>query len=485
MAMVGNKPHVVCVPFPMQGHIIPMLKFAKLLHYKGFHVTFVNTEFNHNRILDSRGSNSLDGFLDFRFATIPLQHPPSDSHTSLAMNLLALRETCRKHFLTLFRDLVTNLNDTASSSSPPVTCILSDAILSYSLTLSEELEIPNVLLWNMGASGFMSFKHSRDQIKQCIAFLKDPNNIQGASGMNLDSMMEWIPGMKGAQVRDLSKFIKTKNQINSMEDSSEGDLGRASKASAVIFHTFDALESEVLDSLSPIFQRVFTVGPLQLLLDQIPNDQHNSIECNLWNEEAECIKWLNSKEPNSVIYINFGSTTVITEEQLVELAWGLANSNHNFLWITRPDLIMGASAILPPEFLVETKERGFIASWCPQEEVLNHTSTAGFLTHCGWNSILESISSGTPMICWPFFGEHFVNCRKSCNEWGNGMELSNNFKRDDVEKLVKELINGENGKKMKSKAMEWKELAEEATTPKGSSSLNLNNLVNEVLLSRK
>ncbi|KAG8657443.1 7-deoxyloganetin glucosyltransferase-like [Manihot esculenta] len=482
MAQVG-KPHVVCVPFPLQGHIIPMLKLAKLLHYKGFHVTFVNTQFNHQRILESRGSDdALDGLPDFHFATIPLQHPPSNCHTSLALNFLALREICRKSFLPLFRDLVTKLNDT-SSSNPPVSCILSDAILNHSLELSQELNIPNVFLWNMGASGFLSFKHSRDQIKQCLAFLKDPSN-KAAANENLDSMMEWIPGMKGAQVRDLSKFIKTKDQVDSMAESSGGELERAAKASAVIFHTFDALESKVLNSLLPMFQGVYSIGPLQLLLDQIPNGHYDSIEGNLWNEEPECIKWLDSKEPNSVIYINFGSTTVMTVEQLVELAWGLANSNHNFLWITRPDLIMGDSAVLPPEFLLETKERGLIASWCPQEQVLNHPSTGGFITHCGWNSIVESISAGIPMICWPFFGEHFVNCRKSCNEWGIGVELSSNFQRDEVEKLVEELLSGEKGKKMKEKAMEWKKLSEEATSPNGSSSLNLNNLVNEVLLSK-
>ncbi|KAJ9183393.1 hypothetical protein P3X46_007255 [Hevea brasiliensis] len=484
MAQAG-KPHVVCVPFPLQGHITPMLKLAKLLHYKGFHVTFVNTQFNHKRILDSRGPNALNGLPDFHFATLPLQHPPSNSHTSLALNFLALREICGKNFLPLFRDLVAKLNDTASYSNPPVTCILSDAILSYSLELSQELDIPNVFLWNMGASGFMSFKHSRNQIKQCLTFLKDPSNEIAANNKNLDSMMEWIPGMKGAQVRDLSKFIKTKDQADSMADSSEGDLERASKASAVIFHTFDALEGEVLSSVSPMFQKVYSIGPLQLLMDQISDDRYDSIECNLWNEEPECIKWLDSKEPNSVIYINFGSTTVMSAEQLVELAWGLANSNHNFLWITRPDLIMGDTAVLPPEFLLETKGRGFIASWCPQEQVLNHQSTGGFITHCGWNSIVESICAGIPMICWPFFGEHFVNCRKSCNEWGIGVELSSNFQRDEVEKLVEELMSGQKGKNMKEKAMEWKKISEEAASPNGSSSFNLNNMVNEVFLLSK
>ncbi|KDP32319.1 hypothetical protein JCGZ_13244 [Jatropha curcas] len=478
-----RMPHVVCVPFPLQGHIFPMLKLAKLLHQKGFHVTFVNTEYNHQRIIDSRGSNALNGLSDFKFVTLPLPNPPSNSHTSLALTFLALREICRKSFPTLFRDLVMKLNDSSSSSNPPVTCLLSDAILSYTLELSDELQIPNVLLWNMGASGFLSFKHSRDQIKQFVACLKDPSN-EGAANKNLDSVMEWIPGMKGAQVRDLSKFFKSKQQFGSMEDSSEGDLTRASKASAVIFHSFDALESEVLNDISPMFQKVYSIGPLQLLLDQIGNNRYNSMDCNLWNEEPECIKWLDSKKPSSVIYINFGSTTVMSNEQVVELAWGLANSTHNFFWVTRPDLIMGDSAILPPEFLVETKERGFLASWCPQEEVLNHPSVAGFITRCGWNSTVESISAGVPVICWPFFGEHFVNCRKSCNEWGVGIELSNNFQRNEVENLVSELMVGEKGQKLKSKAMEWKKVAEEAASSNGSSSLSLKNLVNEVLLLR-
>ncbi|KAG8657438.1 7-deoxyloganetin glucosyltransferase-like [Manihot esculenta] len=478
MAAVG-KPHVVCVPYPLQGHIIPMLRLAKLLHYKGFHVTFVNTEFNHDRILESRGNSALDGLPDFNFATIPLQTPPSNSHTSLAVNCLALLETCRKNFLPLFRDLFTKLNDTSSSSSnPPISCILSDAFLSYSLELSQELHIPNVLVWNMGASAVLSFKHVHEQIKKCLAFLIDPSN-EAATNMDLDSVMEWIPGRKEAQLRDLSKFIKTKDQV----DSSGVHLERASKASAVIFHTFDALDSEVLNSLSPMFQGVYSIGPLQLLLSQISDDCYDSIECNLWNEDFECIKWLDSKEPNSVIYVNFGSTTVMTMEQLVELAWGLANTNHNFVWITRPDLIIGDSAVLPPEFLLAIEERGFIVSWCPQVHVLNHPSTGGFITHCGWNSIEESISAGIPMICWPFFGEHFVNCRKSCNEWGIGVELSSNFQRDEVEKLVEELLSGQKGKMMKEKAMEWKKLSEEATSPNGSSFLSLNNLVNEVLLS--
>ncbi|GLT71332.1 hypothetical protein SLA2020_433610 [Shorea laevis] len=121
-----------------------------------------------------------------------------------------------------------------------------------------------------------------------------------------------------------------------------------------------------------MFPRVYAVGPLQLLLNQSHNDPMKSIGYNLWIEETEYLCWLNSKAPNSVLYVNFGSVASMTPQQLVEFGWGLANSKHHFLWIIRPDLVFGESAMLPPEFGIETKERGLIASWCSQEEVLNH-----------------------------------------------------------------------------------------------------------------
>jgi hypothetical protein len=88
------------------------------------------------------------------------------------------------------------------------------------------------------------------------------------------------------------------------------------------------------------------------------------------------------------------------------------------------------------------------------------------------------------MLCWPFFGDQQTNCKYACNEWGIGMEIDNGAKRGEVEKIVRELMEGNKGNKMKKKAMEWKKLAEEATGPHGSSSINLDNLVNEVLLSK-
>ncbi|KAM7478986.1 hypothetical protein LguiA_027199 [Lonicera macranthoides] len=139
-----------------------------------------------------------------------------------------------------------------------------------------------------------------------------------------------------------------------------GELHKVLRASAIIFDTFDALERDVLDALSSMYLQIYAIDPPHLF--QIPQNISNSVRSNLWKEEPQCHEWLNSQHPYSVIYVNFGSITVLTPQQLVEFAWGLANSKKNFLWIIRPDLVWA---------------RSFITGWCPQEQVLNHPSVSG------------------------------------------------------------------------------------------------------------
>ncbi|XP_068323435.1 (R)-mandelonitrile beta-glucosyltransferase-like [Pyrus communis] len=229
------------------------------------------------------------------------------------------------------------------------------------------------------------------------------------------------------------------------------EIGRYHRASSFILNTFYAFEHEVLDALSTLLPPIYSVGPLHLQLNQIPAESElKSIGSNLWTEEPECLEWLDSKEPNSVVYVNFGSITVMTEEQLTEFAWGLANSNQTFLWVVRPDLVGGESAVVPSEFSEETKERSLVASWCLQQEALSHPAIGGF----------------------------------SCKEWGIGMEIEGDVKRDYIEGLVRKLMEGEEGKEKRKKALERKKLATEATTsPNGMSFVDLDRMASQVLQS--
>jgi hypothetical protein len=158
-----DKPHAVCIPYPMQSHIKAMLKFAKLLHCKGFYITFVNTEFNHQRFLKSRDPKSLDGLPNFQFKTIPDNLPPSDSNASQDNN--ALCESVMENFLAPFSDLLFKLN-TTTSNNLPVTCIISDVVMQFTHTVARELGIPIVMFVTISACsymGCMQFPHLREK----------------------------------------------------------------------------------------------------------------------------------------------------------------------------------------------------------------------------------------------------------------------------------------------------------------------------------
>ncbi|XP_074329289.1 7-deoxyloganetin glucosyltransferase-like [Apium graveolens] len=477
MIEANNKPHALCIPYPAQGHITPMFKLAKLLHHKGFHISFVNTEFNHNRLIRSWGPDALDGLPDFRFYSIPDGLPPSDPDAT--QDIPALCKYTPINCLAPFSSLISKLNDSAVSGVPPVTCIVSDGVMSFTLEAAEHFGLPEILLWTTSACGLLAYMQYHELVERGYTPLQDMSDV---SNGYLDTKIDWALGMKDMKLKDFPSFIRTTDPNDIMLNFLMTETSALPKARALILNTYDTLEQDVLDAISATQSRIYTVGPLHLLMNQIQDSTLLSISSSLWKEEVSCIDWLDKKEPNSVVYVNFGSITTMTAKQLTEFAWGLANSKKHFLWMVRPDIIAGDTAMVPSEFLVETRERGLLSSWCSQEQVLKHPAIGGFLTHNGWNSTIESIASGVPVICWPFFAEQQTNCKYSCVEWGIGMEINNNVKRDDVEELVRELMDGEKGKKLKKNALEWQRKAEAATCPSGSSSINLDKLVDEVLL---
>ncbi|KAJ8619122.1 hypothetical protein MRB53_015308 [Persea americana] len=432
------------------------------------------------RLLKSRGLDSLKGLHDFRFETIPDGLPSPDLDAT--QDIPALCDSTRKYCLVPFRNLVVKLN--GSVHHPRVSCIVSDGAMCFTLQVAEVLHIPEVLFWTTSACGFMGFLHYRELVDRGLVPLKDESYF--ANGY-LDTRVKWIKGTKDNRLRDLLSFIQTTDPNDIMLNFAEEEAQRSFKASAVILNAFHDLEHEVLTALTSMFPHIYSIGSLCLLLNQTSHDTRlKSIRSNLWKEETECLEWLDRKEPGSVVYVDFGSITVMTPQQLTEFAWGLANSNHPFLWVIRPDLVEGDSAMLPDGFVEMTQGRGLLASWCPQEEVLAHRSVGGFLTHCGWNSTLESNCAGVPVICRPFFAEQQTNCWFVCSQLGLGMEIDSNVKRDTVEGLVRELMNGDEGREMRKLATELKEKAENAGVEGvGSSFFNLEKVVDHVMMSEK
>ncbi|KAK8479645.1 hypothetical protein V6N13_021261 [Hibiscus sabdariffa] len=457
----AKTPHVVCIPYPSQGHVNPMMQLAKLIHSRGFHITFVNTEFNHRRLVRSKGAEAMKGLSDFRFESIPDGLPQSDRDAT--QDVPSLCDSTRKNCLAPLLELIAKLN---SSDVPPVSCIVSDGVMGFGSKAGRLLGIPEFQFWTTSACGFMDYLMYKELFERGIVPFKDENFVNDGT---LDTPLDWILGMSNMRLKDIPSFIRTTDSNDIMFDFMGSEAQHCLKSSAIILNTYDELEQEVLDVIVAKFPHIYTLGPLNLLGRHIPESHFSSLRSSLWKEDTNCIEWLNQREPESVVYVNYGSVTVMSDYHLKEFAWGLANSKHSFLWIVRPDVVMGESAALPEEFFEEIKDRAFITSWCPQDLVLSHRSVAAFLTHCGWNSTLESISRGVPVICWPFFAEQQTNCRYACTTWGIGMEVNPDVNRNDVEAVVKEMMEGENGKKMKEKALDWKEKAEVATDVGGSS----------------
>ncbi|KAH9619378.1 hypothetical protein KSS87_019890 [Heliosperma pusillum] len=458
-----RKLHALCVPFPAQGHITPMLQLAKILNSKGFHITFFHTEHNYRCLLKSKGPNSLDGTPTFRFATFPDGLPASD--TGLPRPLPTLVPSLERNCLQPFVNVVLKLNET-SSGWPHVSVIISDAIIPFAVDAALQLPKCDVVYFTPSSpSSFIASSQYHALLQRgTLPFIE----------------VEFVPpSMKGMQLKHLPSHIRTQDKNHPVFDYMRRLIVRCSMR-PIIFNTFEALDHQVISDLSTIMDGpIYTMGPLNALSSKL--SKTNDFGSTFWKEDLECLQWLDSQEPNSVVYASFGSTTVMTSFQLIEFAWGLANSKRPFLWVIRPDTIAGQSAILSVEFENEIRGRGLIVSWCPQEKVLSHSATAVFLTHCGWNSILETLSSGVPVICWPYKGDHQPIGWWCCYKWGIGLELSINVNRDQIEKRIIEVLETERGGELKTKAMEWKSLVDEAINSSGSSTLDVTKFINYVV----
>ncbi|KAK7850997.1 7-deoxyloganetin glucosyltransferase [Quercus suber] len=295
--------------------------------------------------LDSRGPNSLDGLPDFHLETIPDGLPPVDEDVS--QDMFALAASTTKACLVPLCNLISKLNDTSSSNVPPVTCIVADGAMSFTLDAADKFGIPCLLFWAPSACGLLSYMHFRHLVERGLIPLKDANYLTNGC---LETTIDWIPGMKNVSLKDLPTFVRTTNENDVMLNFKIRETKRAPRALAIILNTFDPFKQHLLDTLSSMLSCIYTIGPLVLLANQVKDNSLKSIGSNLWKEESGCVGWLNSKESNLVVSVNYGSITIMTPHKLIEFAWGLANSEKPFLWIIRPDLVGGNSAIIPPEF---------------------------------------------------------------------------------------------------------------------------------------
>ncbi|KAK2995878.1 hypothetical protein RJ640_029603 [Escallonia rubra] len=290
-----------------------------------------------------------------------------------------------------------------------------------------------------------------------------------------------LPSMPLMETKDLSSFIYDAGSYPSTLRLVLNQFSNWEKADWRLFNTFDKLEGEVVNWMASQWP-IKTIGPTipSMYLDKRLEDDKDYGLSLFKRGDEDCIKWLDTKKTGSVVYVSFGSLANLGEDQMEEIACGLKQSNRYFLWVVRAS----EESKLPTNFATEASEKGRVVNWCPQLKVLAHPATGWFMTHCGWNSTMEALSLGVPMLAVPQWTDQPTNAKYIVDVWQVGVRVNVDEKgmitRDEIEFWMREVMEGERGNELKRNAVRWKEFAKEAVGEGGCSDKHIDEFISEL-----
>ncbi|KAH7675121.1 UDP-glucose:(indol-3-yl)acetate beta-D-glucosyltransferase protein [Dioscorea alata] len=443
-------PHVLILPFPVQGHINPMLQFAKRLSFKGPKTTLATTTFIINSINIQTDQVSCAPF--------------SDGYDDTGLN--GARDNIEAYFeslRTIGSKTLEELIVKQMSSSCPFTCMVYDTFVPWAVEVTEKYGLPCVAFSTQScavSSIYYHFNHG-------LLDLPD-------SGATVS-----LHGLVPLERFDFPSFTFRDGSYPALAGLSLNQFNAPQKSDWVLFNSFDELENEVIKCLKEQWN-ARTIGPTvpsKFMDKRIEGDENYTM--NLLKPESDlCINWLNKKPANSTVYVSFGSFANLQEEQTQELALGLKQSNKYFLWVVRAS---EQDKLPRREEFIEGEDKGLIVAWSPQLEILNHVAIGCFLTHCGWNSTLEGLSLGVPMVAVPQWTDQPTNAKYAEDVWGVGVKVKIDEKkvvrRDEISRCIKEVMDGERSEEIRRNASKWKEVAKQALCEGGTSDENLNEFV--------
>ncbi|XP_039143811.1 UDP-glycosyltransferase 73C6-like [Dioscorea cayenensis subsp. rotundata] len=477
----GNvpNPHFVLVPLMAQGHMIPMIDMVRLIASRGVHVTFVTTPINAAR--NNTSINSMHGSgLPIHFLTLPFPGTEAglpegcenlDTLPSRAL-IKNFLDACR-----LLKDpLINHLK--AQSHLPPPSLIITDLSHPWTREVSKELSIPRLFFNGFGCFALLcSFNIRQHKIHETIT---DENELFVIPGMpdRIELTRAQAPG-----------FFYTKELEKYTQEVREAEID----ADGVVVNSFDELESPYCEWYQKTTgKKAWMIGPLSLSNKNVADVAARGNKAAI--DESLCMSWLDSMKPSSVLYVSFGSMARTKVDQLLELGLALEASEKPFVWVIKAGEKMAeVEKWLSEGFEERTRSRGLIIrGWAPQVTILSHQAVGGFMTHCGWNSTLEGVTAGVPMITWPHFAEQFINEKlivqvlkigvsvgvKHPTKWGDDNGDAVLLEKERVEKAVATLMaEGEEAEEMRKRAKVLGEMAGRAMEEGGSSYQNLSNLI--------
>ncbi|KAL5171708.1 Scopoletin glucosyltransferase [Glycine soja] len=471
VASVSRPLKIYFLPFFSPGHLIPLVQLARLVAARGQHVTIITTPANAQLFDQNIDKDTASGHhIRVHIIKFPNAHvglPEGIEHLSAATN----NETAYKIHMAAHL-IMPQLESLVKHSPPDV--FIPDILFTWTKDFSQKLSISR-LVFNPISIFDVCMIH---------AIKTHPEAFASDSGPFL---IPDLPHPLTLPVKPSPGFAALTESLLDGEQDSHG----------VIVNSFADLDAEYTQHYQKLTGRkVWHVGPSSLMVQK-------TVKSSTVDESRhDCLTWLDSKKESSVLYICFGSLSLISDEQLYQIATGLEGSGHCFIWVVHRknkdgeegDSSSSSGKWLPEGFeeKIAKENRGMlIKGWAPQPLILNHPAVGGFLTHCGWNAVAEAISSGVPMVTMPGFGDQYYNEKLITEVHGFGVEVGaaewsispyegkkKVVSGERIESAVKRLMDdGEKGKRMRSKAKEMQEKAWKAVQEGGSSYDSLTALI--------
>lgn len=457
--MACEELHALLIPHPLQGHINPLLHFSKkLVSSYGFSITFLLPTHTFQRMGFHKNSAHprihIVGFPD----GLPDHHPRRSTFLDAYDAAMGLEIAAHK----LMQEL-------AQQGRLPL-FLIADNFVPWAHDLARKFGLPSAAFVTNSISGMSVMSSASKLVSLGLLPLK---TVDGSSKF-MGEPINCIPGVPPLLPSELPVSLRTSSLSSYRLQYAIHQYDQARKAAAIIVNSVYEIEKSALDNIEYNVP-VYPIGPTVILDGESASAKE--LEASLCREERDCLLWLDKQAPASVLYVSFGSMASMDFDQLGELALGLEASLQPFLWVIRPESSESwVSDILPPGFLDRTKERTCIISWAPQLLVLRHSAIGGFLTHCGWNSVLENMClGGLPMICWPDAAEQALNARIIVDMWKIGLAVCKDgegkVKRGEVERIVRAVMQGEEGMEFRCQADQMRRTVLSSVQEGGSSIL--------------
>lgn len=448
-------PHYLLVTFPAQGHINPALQLADRLIHHGAIVTYATAVSALRRMGEPPSTKGLsyawfsDGF--------------DDGLKSFEDQKIYMSELKRCGSDALSGIIRSNLGGGAASTEP-ITGVIYSVLVPWVSTVARGFHLPTTLLWIEPATVLDIYYY----------YFNAPYNHL------FDNDPIKLPGLPPISTGDLPSFLQpTKTLPSALVTLREHIEALASESNPeILVNTFAELEPDALTSVEKL--RMIPIGPLVSSSSEASSTRKADL---FRSSEEDYIKWLDSKLDKSVIYISLGThADDLPEKHMEALTSGVLATGRSFLWVAREKN--------PEEKknrfldLIREDDRGLVVGWCSQTAVLAHPSVGCFVTHCGWNSTLESLESGVPVVAFPQFADQCTTAKLVEATWRIGVRVKEGEKGhvdgDEVRRcLEKVMSDGEEAEEMRRNAARWKTLAVDAAAEGGPSDLNLKGFVEE------